>query len=176
MIKYRHDLPQLMKDMGLPLTGAELGVAEGNFSNDLLNGGLEKLYLVDTWATLNVRGDAGFPQEWHDENLKKTLSKMAKHGEKFVILRGLTTEMAREVEDESLGLVYLDASHWYADVMNDLNAWFPKLVKGGICAGHDYANRAYGVAQAVGDFCKDKYSFNIIIENKPEDAGFIFIK
>ena len=176
MIQHRTQLPELMIRLNLPLIGAELGVAEGYNAADLLAGGLDKLYLVDAWATLPGRGDGAFAQEWHDENLKKTMERLAKYGGKAVILRGLTTEMAKEVEDESLGLVYLDASHWYADVMNDLNAWFPKLVKGGICAGHDFLATQYQVFQAVKDFTHGSYEIHTIRENKPEDAGFIFIK
>lgn len=176
MIRYRNELPQLMKRLNLPMIGAELGIAEGYFSNDLLTGGLEKLYMVDAWATLPGRGDGAFPQEWHDANMKKAIERVAKHGNKAVILRGTTFEMAKEVPDESLGLIHLDAGHWYEDVWQDLHAWFPKLVRGGICSGHDYANRAYGVFQAVHDFTNGRYEVHTVRENKPEDAGFLFIK
>lgn len=176
MVKYRRDLPKLMKELSIPLIGAELGIAEGYFSNDLLENGMEKLYMVDAWATLPGRGDGSFAQEWHDANMKKALDRVAKHGDKAVILRGRTVDMAAMVPDESLGLVYLDAGHWYADVMADLQAWFPKLMAGGICAGHDYLASQYGVAQAVHDFTKGKFEVHVIRENKPEDAGFMFIK
>lgn len=174
MVKHRIDLVKLLKDLKLPLIGAELGCAEGYFSNDLLEQGLEKLYMVDAWQTLPVKGDGGFPQDWHDGNFKAALKRVEKHGNKAVILRGLTTEMAKEVQDESLGLLYLDAGHDYESVMSDLRAWYPKLKTGGVCAGHDYMNTAYGVRQAVNDFTKRKVF--VIEENKPEDAGFLFIK
>lgn len=175
MVTHRFKLPQLLKDLKLPLIGAELGVAEGYFSNDLLDGGLERLYLVDAWAKLDVKGDGGFPQEWHDENMNKALARVRKHGEKAVVLRGLTTDMAELVPDGSLGLLYLDAGHSYNDVMNDLKAWVPKVGTGGVIAGHDYLNRAYGVFDAVRDFTSGKFKVYTIPENKPEDAGFLFI-
>lgn len=175
MIKHRTEIPDLMKRLGIPLIGAELGVAEGYNSNDLLEHGMEKLYLVDAWATLEGRGDGAFPQEWHDMNFKKTLDRVAKHGDKAVILRGTTLEMAKEIADGSLGLVYLDAAHWYHDVMADLHAWFPKVMKGGMIAGHDYANLSYGVYQAVQDFTRGRFEVHLIRENKPEDAGFLFL-
>lgn len=174
MIKHRIDLVQLMKDLGLPLVGAELGVAEGYFSNDLLERGMEKLYMVDAWSTLPVRGDGANPQDWHNSNYLAALNRVAKHGEKTVILRGLTTAMAKEVPDSSLGLLYLDAGHDYLSVMDDLRAWFPKVVDGGIVAGHDYLNPSYGVRQAVNEFMRKKIF--VIEENKEEDAGFLFIK
>lgn len=174
MVKHRIDLVKLLKDLKLPLIGAELGCAEGYFSNDLLEQGLEKLYMVDAWQTLPVKGDGGFPQDWHDGNFNAALKRVEKHGSKAVVLRGMTTEMAKGVEDNSLGLLYLDAGHDYVSVKNDLIAWFPKLIYGGVCAGHDYLNTAYGVRQAVNDFTGKKVF--VIEENKKEDAGFLFIK
>lgn len=174
MVKHRIDLVKLLKDLKLPLIGAELGCAEGYFSNDLLEQGLEKLFMVDAWQTLPVKGDGGFPQDWHDANFKAALQRVEKHGNKAVVLRGLTAEMAKEVPDNSLGLLYLDAGHDYNSVTADLHAWFPKVVQGGVIAGHDYLNTAYGVRQAVNDF-RRKNVF-VIEENKKEDAGFLFIK
>jgi hypothetical protein len=40
--------------------------------------------------------------------------------------------------DQSFDLVYIDASHWYKDVIFDINTWLPKVKKGGYLAGHDY--------------------------------------
>lgn len=174
MVKHRIDLVKLLKDLKLPLIGAELGCAEGYFSNDLLEQGLEKLYMVDAWQTLPVKGDGGFPQDWHDSNFLAAMRRVEKHGSKAVVLRGMTTEMAKDVPDNSLGLLYLDAGHDYTSVKNDLIAWFPKLIHGGVCAGHDYLNTAYGVRQAVNDFTGKKVF--VIEENKKEDAGFLFIK
>lgn len=34
--------------------------------------------------------------------------------------------------------IYVDARHDYCGVMDDLNAWWPKLREGGLAAGHDY--------------------------------------
>lgn len=175
MIRYRHNLPKLVHDLGLPMIGAELGCAEGYFSNDLLEGGLT-LYMVDAWATLNQTGDGASPQEWHDKNFSNAMARVRKHGEKAIVLRGLTTDMAELVPDGSLGLLYLDAGHDYKSVLTDLNTWFPKVCEGGVIAGHDYLNRAYGVFDAVRDFTNEKYEIHTLIENKPEDAGFLFIK
>ncbi len=175
MVKHRIDLVKLLKDLKLPLIGAELGCAEGYFSNDLLEQGLEKLFMVDAWQTLPVKGDGGFPQDWHDANFKAALQRVEKHGTKAVVLRGLTAEMAKEVPDESLGLVYIDADHSYSGAMADILAWAPKLVPFGIMAFHDYLAPQYGVNRAVNEYARSKnYRVYNIPENKPEDAGALF--
>jgi hypothetical protein len=40
--------------------------------------------------------------------------------------------------DKSLDFVFIDGSHKYEDVVNDIKAWLPKIKEGGILAGHDY--------------------------------------
>jgi glycosyltransferase involved in cell wall biosynthesis len=51
---------------------------------------------------------------------------------------GESTKVARYFPDESLHLVNLDAGHRRNDILSDLQAWWPKIAKGGRLAGHDY--------------------------------------
>ena len=48
---------------------------------------------------------------------------------------------------DSIDVVYIDASHIYKNVKQDIHAWFPKVKRGGIIAGHDYD--IDGVKEAV---------------------------
>lgn len=175
-IKHRAELPQLLKHLNLPLIGIELGVAEGHNSYDLLNNGLEKLYSVDAWSTLNQKGDGSSAQEWHDKNYNVAVNKLSKFGESSIILKGLSSEMAAYIPDESVGLLYLDGDHSYKGVMNDLKNYYSKVVEGGIISGHDFINPAYGVKEAVYDFVVGRFEVHIIPENSPENASFYFIK
>ena len=56
-------------------------------------------------------------------------------------------------EDESLDFVFVDASHEYEDVLQDIKAWYPKIKKGGIIAGDDY--KWEGVKKAVDEYFKN---------------------
>jgi cephalosporin hydroxylase len=60
--------------------------------------------------------------------------------------------VAMSFEDNSLDFVFIDASHDYQSVKQDIEAWLPKVRSGGIIAGHDYEpNEFPGVVQAVNE-------------------------
>ena len=46
-------------------------------------------------------------------------------------------EASKQYADGSLDFVYIDADHAYASVVEDINAWKPKVKPGGYIAGHD---------------------------------------
>lgn len=52
-------------------------------------------------------------------------------------------------EDNSLDFIFIDASHEYEDVKNDILHWTPKVKKNGIIAGHDFTENWKGVKKAV---------------------------
>jgi cephalosporin hydroxylase len=63
---------------------------------------------------------------------------------------------SKEVEDNSLDVVYIDGDHKYPSVINDLDLWYPKIKNGGFLCGHDYSKRPNhrhsGVTKAVDEF------------------------
>jgi SAM-dependent methyltransferase len=63
-------------------------------------------------------------------------------------IRMTSIEASKLYEDNSLDFVFIDASHEYEDVKEDILAWLPKVKFGGILAGHDYDNFE-GVNRAV---------------------------
>ncbi len=60
---------------------------------------------------------------------------------------------AKKYKNKSLDLVYIDASHDYESVKEDIQAWLPKVKKGGIISGDDYGWE--GVKGAVKDLLPD---------------------
>lgn len=174
-IRYRIELPSLMAELGLPMTAAEIGVAEGFNSADLLSNGIKTLYMVDAWRNLNQSVDGNNVQSWHDKNYNDAIERVKNYPTAFIICRGLSVEMSKQIPDNSLGLVYIDCDHSYEGVKADIEAYFPKLVDGGIMAFHDYENKAYGVKRAVQEFCNGKFKIHLLPENKEEDAGAFFL-
>jgi len=177
MIQYRHELVKLLDLFDLPRVVAEIGVAEGWFTKDILKWNLDKLYLVDAWKHLEQTGDGGYAQEWHDGNYQQVLERTKPFGDKVVILKGLSHEMAEHIPDESLGLVYIDADHSYEGCMRDLESYYNKVVDGGIVAGHDFLNLSYGVNKAVKQFCEEmKIEINVVPDEDDSMSSFWFIK
>lgn len=52
--------------------------------------------------------------------------------------KGLSVEVAKEFEDGSLDLIYIDGDHSEAAVRLDFASWIPKVKPGGVISGHDY--------------------------------------
>lgn len=178
IITHRVQLPSLLKHLNLPLIGVECGTADGGSAVDFMENGLQKLYCVDVWNCIpDQKGDAANSVEWHLRNLEVAKKRLKHYGTNVQFLRGLTSEMAWMVPDNSIGLLYLDGDHSAIGVQTDLDCYFDKVVDGGIIAGHDFLEISYGVRSVVTEFCKKrKYELFLIPENKPEDAGFLFVK
>lgn len=175
-INHRIDIVKLLPAHSVAV---EVGCAEGLFSRDLLDAGVERLFMVDNWGHIPyVTGDGNFDQDWHDKNYSMAVNRVMQYGCRAKQLKGMSVEMADKIEDESVDLVYLDAAHFYDGVLADLKAFYPKLKSGGIMAGHDFLNDDYQVKQAVIDFASHNPSIviNTIPENNIKDASFFFIK
>lgn len=172
MIKSRAQLHEII-DLSLP--GAEIGVASGVFSLEILRWGIKKLYMVDVWEqTPGIRGMASDQLTDHEANYRAAAERVKDLP--GVLMKGLSVEMAKQIPDNSLGFIYIDACHYYDHVMADLNAWVPKLVYGGVCGLHDYGNHDYDVKRAVTEFTNGKYIVHQLKEDgKIENIGAYFI-
>jgi predicted O-methyltransferase YrrM len=60
-----------------------------------------------------------------------------------------SVEAAATYADRSLDFVFIDGLHDYRSIARDLDAWTPKVRKGGVLAGHDFTLEFPGVIQAV---------------------------
>lgn len=103
-------------------------------------------FCVDTWAGSQEHTVASS----HDLYLT-FLHNMKSVKNLFVPLKLTTLEASRLFEPNSVDFVFVDASHEYQDVVNDIHAWWPLLKNGGLLAGHDYDDNWPGVKKAVED-------------------------
>jgi predicted O-methyltransferase YrrM len=64
-------------------------------------------------------------------------------------IRTYSKNAANLFRDKSLDFVFIDASHEYEDVRDDILSWLPKVKEGGVIAGHDYYPYDYNYFQGV---------------------------
>jgi predicted O-methyltransferase YrrM len=123
-------------------TIAEIGSYAG-VSSEVLALHCEKLHCIDTWEDWNNDGIIFQAMELFDgmKSLYNHIDKLHMRGDVAV----------KSFPDEHFDLVYIDASHWYNDVINDIKTWLPKVKIGGYLAGHDYIE-GIDVLYAVNDF------------------------
>ena len=68
---------------------------------------------------------------------------------KFKAIKATSKAAARKFKAESLDVVFIDLTHTYEAVKEDIQLWLPKVKKGGYIAGDDYHENWKGVIQAV---------------------------
>lgn len=125
----RDDVATLFREGGV---GVELGVAAGDFSERILQyDHVGYLFSIDMWA-----GDRGHGVDQYRE----AIGRLSPYRDRNAILRMRFDEALHLFGPESLDFIYVDG---YAHD-GELNGatfrdWLPKLRRGGIIAGDDYA-------------------------------------
>ncbi len=135
----------------------EIGVWKGHSISFLANqfkssSKTPKIYAVDLWDETykwednkTLRDQVPILYKIYNENLKINGVR-----DMIVDLKGVSWDMANNFEDSSVDFVFIDADHEYESVVKDINAWTPKIRKGGMISGHDYLNPC-GVKDAVNE-------------------------
>ena len=180
-VKYRREIWRLFVGTSKEELGGavEVGVAEGNFAEDILRWPVEfpVVYLVDRWRCVpTMKGDSAQSQMWHDKNRRKAIERVTPFGNRARILKMESVEASVMIADSSLSFINIDSDHSYEGVNTDISAWWRKLKKGGVMVFHDYLNYGYGVKKAVHEFAKHTHlNVNQLPEDKEEDAGVFLI-
>ena len=126
----------------------------------VLSGKPQRLWCVDNWKGSKDKWDSAYrelliqhekqgkpvPVQFR-ENLK--LLKIP-----FKMLEMESCEAAPYFQDESCAFVFIDASHDFQSVSEDLSAWWPKVLCAGILAGHNYSHDFPELIKAVNEFSK----------------------
>jgi hypothetical protein len=134
---YRTEFVSLSLERGWRV-GAELGLGTG-----LL---LEALLMSNKAVSI-----IGVDHFMRQDRKSRVMSIANRYYGRCTIHSMRTSEASFLVEPESLDFVFVDASHKYGCVRNDIRLWWPKVRKGGWFGGHDYSVEYPGVLNAVNE-------------------------
>ena len=160
-LQVRADIPKFANELGLTGEGVEVGVCFGMHAAALLDTWRgARLYLVDPWApvanlAIDPAEEVRYPNPAKvarakgcdsDHALHYTRSRLLEAGhapERFQLVRTTSVEAAAYFEDGQLDFAYIDGNHHYRSCSEDVAAWWPKVRRGGLVAGHDFTNAIY---------------------------------
>ena len=74
------------------------------------------------------------------EAMETARSVTEEFGDRRELVKGISTEVAPMFGNNSLDWIYIDALHTGEALLQDLDAWYPKLRSGGIISGDDFAD------------------------------------
>lgn len=133
----------IAKIMPNPCTVVEVGVANGDSALYLAHKLHElnkdfKLYMVDN---LDYGGVLQLKQIY--ENIIDS-----KLGNRVRVIPTGSIKAAKMFNGGSIDFCFIDSSHEYSETKSSIKSWYPKLIDGGILAGHDFISHD-GVSKAV---------------------------
>lgn len=105
-----------------------------------------KVFIVDSW-----KGSKDELKTHHELATKTDIFKIFTKnmdGRTYTPVRKYSVEAAKDFNDNSCDVVFIDMGHTYEEIKEDIAVWLPKVKKGGYLAGHDYPTFA-GVKKAV---------------------------
>ena len=162
------------------LIGAEIGVYQGDYSEQIFNYFKKKFnlkfYLIDQWLINDDFKERPKPYIGYSsqelELAYEQVKKRFRNNKSIEIMRTESLKASLKFSDNHFDFVYIDANHDYEFVLKDLKTWFPKVKSKGILFGDDY-NRPYGVGKALAEFA---YENKIIVHFSDNHSQFYLIK
>jgi len=118
----------------------EIGSFKG-VSSELIAKYCHTIYCVDPWIEYNEC------DELKIKNAEEEFDKVLLDNKNIIKIKKTSIEASNIFNNEFFDLIYIDGSHVYENVKEDIIAWLPKIKKNGIIAGHDYSLR--DVKQAI---------------------------
>lgn len=119
--------------------GAELGICKGRTFLFVLDACPDLTLIgVDLWAPQPDNPGIETYDKWdHVKGERYCRSEARAFGERAIIIKDWTVNAAKQIEDNSLDFVFIDADHSTEAVRNDIDAWWPKVKDTGWIIGHD---------------------------------------
>jgi len=134
------------------IIGVEIGVDQGINAIDILEHwkSVSLLHLIDNYVNSEIYSD-------HLKDLKTARKRLKKYEDR-ISWHIIDSVLASCLFDNaSLDFVYIDGNHLYPFVLLDMDAWTPKIKKGGLLCGHDYDKESHydGIIESVDEFVEE---------------------
>lgn len=120
----------------------EVGVWLGRSTKAMAETCPGTIYAVDTWE--GVPDDPDQHGRLYEDGVdtvfdrfRANLKREIRSG-KVIPVRTTSLQAAEWTNGSPCDFVFIDADHRYEAVCDDIRAWLPKIMPGGILAGHDY--------------------------------------
>jgi predicted O-methyltransferase YrrM len=172
----RSDIQALVHTIGLlgdNIVGVELGVFEGASFLTLLHNcpniktlhGVDIYKPYDDYIKIPYDGTVGMKVDKPTSEIIRAVSftrqKYSGMTDKIVFHEDDSTAVASKFEDESIDFIFMDSYCSYDQAKRELEAWFPKVKKGGLFSGHDW--ESYPIQKAVNEFRRENRMSNTLI-------------
>ena len=129
------------------------------------------VYLIDWWKgskAVEKDKEMSFRENSYEEAYQEVLDVIDKFDahDHVTILRGDSAEMAEQIPDGELDMCFIDADHTYKGCKRDIQAYLPKVKKGGIMAGDDLDSSTcfYSYLTHVGTFTEEDVEKDAVFE------------
>lgn len=135
----------------------EVGVAYGDFTEEILKCRPAYLHCIDPWIHQNQDVYPHDHANVNNQEFEQIYEHVVKKFEKYptVHLHRMFSQDAVELfEDVDVDFAYIDAIHTFESCLCDITAWYHKVKPGGWICGHDYTGGYVGVKAAVDAFSK----------------------
>jgi hypothetical protein len=97
-----------------------------------------KFDCVDTWkGSPEVESHMNDPAVKEDKLYEVFLENIKPLSSIIIPIKNTSVEASKLYKEKSLQFVFIDASHEYEFIKEDIQHWLPKIAPGGILAGHD---------------------------------------
>lgn len=129
-------LVDLLKDKE-EVVGIEIGCDEAVTTDYLLEKLPNlKLYTIDPYSEYYDWNGTRVEERTHI--FEQAKNRLAKYGERVIMVKQPSSEVFHMFEDGSLDFVFVDGIHTYEGVITDCRNYYSKVKEGGIFSGHDY--------------------------------------
>ncbi len=114
----------------------EVGVDHGWNLTNLCKCKPELAVAIDIWDETPYYNF--YNREFHERNYCEIIRRRLEENPCILPIRLDSLRASKIFADGYFDFIYIDASHDYESVKNNLNAYWPKLASGRFMAGHDY--------------------------------------